>query len=31
MIVLIFFIFFLWQYVIPLVAFEFHLITGLVA
>ena len=29
--VLIFFIFFLWQFIIPLVGLEFHLITGLVA
>ena len=28
---LIFFVFFLWQFVIPLVSLEFHLITGMVA
>ncbi len=29
--IIIFFIFFLWQFIIPLVGWEFHLITGLVA
>lgn len=29
--VLIFFVFFLWQFILPVVSWEFHLITGLVA
>ncbi len=29
--ILIFFVFFLWQFVLPLVSWEFHLITGLMA